>query len=526
MKLSKKLIAGLLASVAIFTAGCGGGDKAANDKAAVSFVLNSEPASLDPAVTYGLGESTVELAMYEGLTRMDDKNQPQPALAESWEVSADGTVYTFKLREGITWSDGTAITANDFVYSWLRALSPELATSNAYMLFNIKNGEEYNSGKVQADAVGVKAIDDRTLQVELTGPAPYFLGLTAFHCFYPVPKALAEKDQTAWASNGEGLLSSGPFKVVSWNHSNEIVLEKNDKYWNAADVKPQTVKMPISESNTTALTLVENGTADMMLQPPSADEKRLRDSGLYQVYPQLGTSYYVFNVKKAPFDKLEVRKALALAIQRQQLIDNVVKNGAKPAYAFVAPEIMANDKDFREEGGNLAVEDIEAAKAALKASGYNNEPITLLTNNSDTNKMLAEAVQAMWKANLGINIELTSQENKVFYDSREHGEYQIACANWIADFADPINFLQVFSDAVNDAQYHNPVYDGLIKQIMQENNPAVRNQLMHQAEKILFDDCVLIPIYYTSNPAAVNSKLKGLITSPMGTIDFIHVYKD
>ena len=299
---------------------------------------------------------------------------------------------------------------------------------------------------------------------------------------------------------------------------------KNEKYWNAAAVKPATLRMPISESNSTRLNLVESGMADMMLAPPTADEKRLAEAKMLKIYPQLGTSYYVFNVQKAPFNNKEVRKAFALAFERQNLLQYVVRGGKTPAYAFVSPAIFTNGKDFRAEGGNLIKEDVTAAKAAL-AKAYKGEPVTILYSNTEMNRMIAEAVQAMWKKNLGITVELMNQEKKVFFDSREHGNYQVACADWIADFADPINYLQVFSDEANDAQYHNPAYNKLIQKILQEADADKRIALMHQAEKMLFDDYVLIPIYYTTNTAVLNPQLQGITVLPMGPIDFINAYR-
>lgn len=520
-----KLFFSLFCICCLFLAsGCGSKQATAIPKDALSYVLDSEPSTLDPVMTFSLTESTLELALYDGLTRIDAHNRPQPALAQSWTLSPDGLTYIFKLRPQIQWSDGTPITAEDFVFSWLRALAPTTASSNAYMLYNIKNAEAYNSGKAKATDVGVQALDKQTLKVTLAAPAPYFLELTSFHCFYPVPKHKLAQSTQAWGSNEQDLVSSGPFKLVHWNHGNEITLVKNEKYWNAAAVKPNYLRLPISSSNSTRLNLVESKMADMMLTPPTADEERLAKSGLLHIFPQLGTSYYVFNVQKPPFNNKEVRKAFALALQRQDLLKYVVRGGSTPAFAFVPPTIQANNVDFRQEGGNLITEDIPAAQATLQQA-YKGEPITLLFDNSDRSRMIAEAVQALWKKNLGVQVALTNQESKVFFDSREHGNYQVACANWIADFADPINFLQVFSGSTNDAQYHNPAYEKIIKNILAETDVTKRTQLLHQAEKILFDDYVLIPIYYTAQTAVMNPALQGVTVLPMGPIDFINAYR-
>ncbi len=515
----------LLLCLTWFITGCDNEPKY-NPDTTISMALSSEPSSLDPAMTYGLSESTVELAIFEGLTRLDEHNIPQPALAERWEITPDGLTYTFHLRQNIKWTDGTPITAHDFVYSWCRALNPDTGCGNSYMLFNILNAEEYNSGEATEAEVGLKALDDQTLQVTLKEPAAYFLNLTAFHAFYPVPKHIVDNAPDTWASNSNTIVGCGPFKIIKWAHASEIILERNETYWNSEIVKSDHIKMPISESRSTRLTMLESHLTDLIIDPPAADEERLTQKGLYKTTPMLGTSYYVFNVTKPPFDKVEVRKAFAMSIARQDLIDKVIKNGKKPAYTFVPPGITVDNKDFISESGHLIEEDVQQAQKLLKSSGYNGEPITILYNTSEVNKAISEAIQAMWKTNLGVEVELTNQETKVFYDSREHGQYQVAIANWVADFADPLNFLDVFSDKTNDAQYHNPAYNQLMALAHKEINPHKRLEYLHQAEKMLFDDCVIIPLYYTNQVLVVNPAFKDYICSPMGTIDLIKAYKE
>ena len=211
----------------------------------VSYVLEAEPSRLDPAMTTALAESNTELQIFEGLTRLVD-DVPQPALAKSWDISDDGRTYIFHLRDGIEWSDGTPITAGDIEYSWKRVVNPDVASENAYMLFCIDKAEDYFKKKASADEVGVKALDDKTLEVRLKEPTSYFLNLTAFHCYYPVPRKLVEEKPDTWAADAEGMVSSGPFKIVSWNHSSEIKLVKNERYWDADAVKLSHIDLPIS----------------------------------------------------------------------------------------------------------------------------------------------------------------------------------------------------------------------------------------------------------------------------------------
>ncbi|MDO4204477.1 MAG: peptide ABC transporter substrate-binding protein [Selenomonadaceae bacterium] len=516
----------LLLPLLLLIAGCGGSRYSSAPKDTVSMVLSSEPSTLDPAMTYGLAESNVQVELFEGLTRLDEKGVPQPALAERWDISPDGRTYTFHLRPGICWSDGTPITADDFVYSWQRVLDPKVGCGNAYMLYPILNAEEYNTEEAKTESLGLKALDPTTLQVVLKNPTAYFLDLTAFHVFYPIPKHIAAKASDTWASNYETIVGCGPYTITRWVHSSEIVLMKNEKYWNKDNVRSSCIIMPISETKSTRLTIVESGQADLMLDPPSADEDRLKEKGLYRVEPILGTTYYVFNVTKPPFDNPLVRKAFALAVSREDMVKTIIRNGRSAAYGLVPPGMMTAGRDFRQEGGQLMKDNAVLAKEFLAKSGYKDEPVAILYNTNEMNKAVAESIQDMWKDVLGVNAALTNQETKVFYDTRENGDYQVATTNWVADFADPANFLEVFSDKTNDAQYHDPEYEAIIAAAQQEIDPAKRLAILHKAEKKLFDDCVIIPLFHSSQPMVVHPAFKGFFCSPMGIIDLTHAYRE
>lgn len=520
----KKLWILLMCLLMLVLSGCG---TEKNDT--VSYALEAEPASLDPAMTTGLTEANVQAELFEGLTRLDRDNQPQPALAERWDISPDGKTYTFHLRPGITWSDGTPITAHDFVYSWMRVIDPAVASPNAYMMFIIDGAEAFSKKQGSAEDVGIKAPDDRTLQVRLKNPTAYFLNLTSFHCYYPVPEALVRANPDTWAANAGGFVGCGPFTLEKWIHSSEITVKKNPAYWDAGHVRSDYLDFPISESQSTRLTLVESGQANMMVEPPPAEQQRLESLGLYQVAPYLGTYYYVFNTQKAPFDDVRVRKAFALAMEREGLVKHIVRGRKEAAYAWVPPGMKnpATGQDFRKEGGNLQEENAEQAQQLLKEAGYDesHQPeVTILFNTNEMHKAVAEAVQAMWKKNLGVQVELTNQEAKVYLASRTQGNYQVARASWVADYADPMTFLDVFADEDNDAQYHNEAYLDRVRKAKEEKDPGLRMQYMHQAEQILFDDCVLIPIYYTTQPFVVQPYVKGYHWSPLGLIDLKEAY--
>lgn len=520
------VLAVMLSGFVLFSAGC----STVTKPDTVIYVLEAEPSSLDPAMTTTLPENDTELQLFEGLTRLDEQDDPQPALAKSWDISADGKLYTFHLRKGIKWSDGTPITAQDFEYSWKRVVDPDTASENAYMMFPIENAEAYFNRKATADEVGVKALDEHTLQVRLTYPTVYFLNLTAVHCYYAVPQKLVEAHPQTWASDAKGMIGSGPFKITKWIHSSEIDFEKNENYWDAKSVRLSHMEFPISDSQATRLMLVESNQANITVEPPPADQTRLEKAGLYKVAPYLGSYYYVFNVTKPPFDDVRVRKAFALSVQREALVRHIIRGQKQAAYAWVPPGLKnpATGKDFREEGGNLTTEDAVQARKLLKQAGYDTDhplpEITILFNTNEMHKAVAESLQAMWKNALGVQVSLMNQESKVFMATRSKGDYQIARASWIADYIDPMNFMEVFSDEENDAQYHNKAYNEWIRQAKETNDPAVRMADLHRAEQILFDDCVIIPIYYTTQPYVAQPYVKGYHWLRLGLVDFKKAY--
>lgn len=527
-----KIISPKLILISIFIvysfliSGCS--DEAMTDDT-VRYALESEPSTLDPAKSTALSESNVELALFEGLTRLDEHEQPQPAAAKSWDISPDGTEYTFHLRDNLLWNDGTPLTAHDFEYAWKRVLDPQTASENAYMMYPLNNGEAFFKQEVSADQVGVKALDDKTLYVKLKAPITYFLNLTAFHTYYPVPRHVVEKDPEIWAANDK-IVSNGPFILTHWIHSNQLQFIKNDKYWDKDKVKLENMQWPISESQSTRVSMVESGQANITVEPPISEQERLTKEGLFKMSPYLGSYYYSFNTQKAPFDNPLVRKAFSMAVDREKLVNNVIKGGKEPAYAWVPPGLTnpITKQDFRREGGNLVEYNPQKARELLSEAGYPNgeglPPIIILYNTNEMHKAVAEVIQAMWKENLNVNVELLNQESKVYLDARNTGNFQVARASWIGDYADPMTFMDVYLDENNDGQYHNPLYNDLIRKAQNTNNQEIRMQAMHEAEKILMDDAVVLPIYYTTQPYIAQPYVKNYRWSILGTIDFKEAY--
>ena len=498
----------------------------------IRYSVGAEPQTLDPRKSTGLPEATVEAQIFEGLTALDGTDVPIPAAAERWTVSPDGLTYTFTLRANACWSNGDQVTAQDFLYAWTTALSPDLASEYAYQLYYIKNGEAYNKGTAAADSLGIKVLDEKTLEVTLETPTAYFLSLLSFHTYYPVHRKTVQANPN-WAADAKTIIGNGPFIITAWIHNSRIDFAKNPFYWDTSKVKMNKLEFIITESSATELAMFENNQIDIGDNPPPSEFPRLLTNKLLKITPYLGTYFFSFNVTKAPFDDVRVRKAFSLAIDREAIINNITKGGQQPALAWVPYGLPdANPAhDFRQTGGDyLKSNDIASAKQLLAAAGYPDgkgfPEVTLIYNTNEMHKAIAEAVQEMWKKNLGVSITLSNQEWKVFLDNRHKGYYQIARHGWIGDYADPMTFIDMFmSDSGNnDAQYNNPAYDSLVRLAKSAHDPAIRMKAMHDAEALLFDDAVLAPVYFYTRLMMVKPNIKGYSRSVLGTLYFKEAY--
>lgn len=495
----------------------------------LKYNLGAEPATLDPHLSTGIPESTVEYNVFEGLTRYDEANNPVPACAESWSISKDGLTYTFKIRKGAKWSDGSPVTADDFVYAWQRLLDPKTASEYAYQGYYIKNGEAINSGKVKdLDKLGAVAKDANTLVVTLESPTGYFLGVLAHTSMLPVKKAAVEKGE-GWATKPATLIGNGAFKLKSWEHNSALTLVPNPEYWNAKSIKLDQVDVTLIDSQNTALTMFETDQIDYTDNIPVAEMGRLRKEGKVKIGSYIGTYYYMFNTKKAPFSDVKVRKAFAYAIDRGAITEFITKGGQLPAMAFV-PGGMADAKkgaDFRAVGGTYFKDnDVAAAKKLLKSAGFEGgkglPPISILYNTSESHKKIAEAVQELWKKNLGAAVTLKNQEWQVYLDSRNAGAFEVARAGWIGDYPDPMTFLDMWTtgNGNNDTGWGNKRYDKLIDQAKSTADQATRVKAMHEAEDILMAEMPVMPIYFYTLPYLQKPWVQDLLKSSLGYTDF------
>ncbi|ASA23568.1 peptide ABC transporter substrate-binding protein [Paenibacillus donghaensis] len=504
--------------------------------------LSSEPPTFDPAQAQDNQAHTVLKLMYEGLTNMNDETgQPEKGIADNWEVSADGLKYTFKLRDA-QWSNGDAVKASDFVYAWKRVLDPKAVSPApyAYQLYYLKNAESYNleKGVTDFNEVGVKAIDDKTLEVTLENPTPYFLGLLSFYTYYPVHPSIEGNEK--WATNKDTMIVNGPYTLTEWTTGQSIEVTKNDKYYDKDKIKLSKIDMTLVNSGATELLSYKSGELDRAGNPngeiPTEQlpvvAKELPDEfnskGIASVY------YYQFNVTEKPFTNAKIRKALAMSISRQPLIDKVTLGGQFPAYGYVPKGIVGVEKEFRDEVQDTAyfTEDFAEAKKLL-AEGMQEEgmttlpPVTLIYNTNENHKKIALAVGDMWKTNLGIDVKLENQEWASFIENRQNLNYQVSRAGWVADYNDPMTFFDMWvtGGGNNTTGYANPEYDKLIAEAKASSDNKLRNEKFAAAEKMLIqDDMVIMPIYYYTGNSLTKPYLKGVTVDFSGAVDYRYAY--
>ncbi len=471
----------------------------------------TEPTDLDPQIINSQQDFNIVIALLEGLAQYDPKTcLPVPAVAERWEVSADNLTWTFHLRDTARWSNGDPVTAHDFVYAYQRGLSPGLAAEYAYMLFALKNGEAYYEGKVKDFAeVGAKAADDHTLVLQLGHPVPYLPKLVCHSMWYPVHRATIEKfgkiDQrgTLWTRPGN-YVGNGPFVLAEWKPNQIIRVTKSPTYWNRDHIRLNAVNFYPIEDNTTEEAMFRTGqlhiTSTMPIEKIAVYKHDPKLAGYLSQYTMLATYFFRFNVTKPPLDDVRVRRALAYAINRREMVDRVTLGGQLPAGHLTPPDT----------GGFTATANVPSdparARQLLADAGYPGGAkfphLELLYNTNEGHRKIAEALQQMWRRELGISITLVNQEAKVQSDTMRQGNYQIARYAWIGDYLDPSTFLDIMTgdSGNNQTGWKNAEYDRLIAAAGQTGDEATRFKCYQQCEQILADECPIAPLYfYTRN---------------------------
>ena len=472
----------------------------ADHRADLVFLNGAEPETLDPAIITGQPEGRIVNALFEGLCAYDENGQPSPGVAESWEISPDAKTYTFHIRPNAKWSDGSPLKASDFVDSWYHTLKPETASQYNYQLYPIKNAQAFAEGKIATfSEVGVHAVDDLTLRVDLENPTSYFLQLCAFPTLHPLPVDLIKRVGDDWVKPAN-IISNGAFTLETWRINDKIRLRKNAQYWDSANVALETIDvLPISDANV-AFNFYASGLADLMmdkgLAPPALLED-LKKRPDFHAAPFLGIYFLRYNCERGPFKDERVRTAFSLAVDKKRIVDKITRAGELPASGFVPPGIPG----FHGTDG-LPFDPAQAARLLAEAgfpAGKGFPNVNYLYSKSELNEAIAVELQNMWRDSLGVNVNLVRQEWKVYLNSLSLLDYDIARSSWVGDYADPNTFLDMFltGGGNNRTGWSSTAYDTLLATASRELNPSRRFEILREAEDLLVKNAIPVcPIYY------------------------------
>jgi oligopeptide transport system substrate-binding protein len=534
----KTLLFGLFIVTALVLSGCKPKETRADRSAAEGILLmgnGTEPSRLDPHLATGVPENHILSAILEGLIAYHPTNDslPEPGMAESWDKNEDASVWTFHLRDA-KWSNGDPVVADDFVYSWKRMLTPDLGAEYAPNLFVIKNAEAYFNGDLKDfSEVGVKAIDEKTLEVSLIGPTPYFLNMLKHYSFYPVnPKSVESMggitDRMGLWTRPENYVCNGPFKLQEWSTNKIIRVVKNPTYWDADKVRLNAIEFyPIDNSSTEETTFLA-GQLHITNNIPQSKipyymQKR-RDVGHFE--PYLGVYFYRLNVTKAPLDNPLVRKALNYSIDRSIIAKYVTGAGETPAYGFTPPGMMGYDTPH-------AVDyDPEKAREFLAKAGYPNgegfPTLEILINTDEAHRKIAEVLQQKWAEELGIHVDILNQEWKVYLESQSKLDYDISRSGWIGDYMDPSTFLEMWTtgNGNNYTGWSNASFDDIIAASRLSPNQEDHFEKLREAEKLLLEELPIIPVYWYTTKRLIDPRLMGYYPKLLDNHPYKYMYFD
>ena len=484
--------------------------------------IQAHPQSIDPILNIGIHGAPIIEACFEGLVKVGYDSQFYPGIAKSWEVSEDKKVYTFFLRES-RWSDGKALTAHDFVDSWVRALQPESGAPYADQLFVIKNAEAFHRGKVSRSELGVKAVDDRTLEVKLMSPVPYFLDLVGFYTFFPTPKHVIDAHGDSW-TNPENIVCNGAFFLSRWEMNHVIEVKRNRSYWNDSNVKLNVGQFFPIESLVTQHNSFKAGTLDITAQvPPTSIESYRREMeenpnspSPLKTEPGLVTYFIRFNTTKAPFSDSRVRRAFNKVVDREAIVKNVLKAGETAASQFTPVKIGQYEFKGTRLNPRPTKQDFEEAKKLLAEAGYpdgkNFPTVNYIYNTHESHRNIALALQQMWKHGLNVHVNLFNQEWKVYLSKLLQLDYSMARAGWVADYDDPKTFLDMFTtdSPNNQTGWSNKAYDEYILKASNTGDQTQRLEYFQQAESLLLSEMPVMPLYVYALNHLVSPKVKML----------------
>lgn len=501
----------------------------------LSVQVGPDPETIDPALNSAVDGGNMLLHSFECLLAVDENGQLVPGQAESWETSEDGLTWTFHLRDGLKWSDGSDLTANDFVYSWKRVCDPMVAAPYAETVLSMVEGYD-KAIEGDLDALQVAAQDDNTLVVTLSTPCSYFGSLAAFATLSPVQEATVTANGDAWATSAATYISNGPFYVSEWVPGSYIMMTKNPYYWNADAIKLDGIKWNLIEDSNAAYSAYQTGEVLMIKSVPTEEIPSLKDSADFHVDPIIGTYYLSLNLERDAFKDARVRKALSLAIDRDYVANTLMQGTYSPADNFMGPGWIDMDgKQFKDNanGGQSYIDvnnyeaDLEEAKQLLADAGYPDgegfPSISYTTNDAGYHKVVAEYLQQAW-AQLGIDLQVDIVEWASFTPMRRNGDFDVARNGWVGDYTDPSNMLELFysTNGNNDGKFNNADFDAAIDLSRTTLDSAERSKALHTAEDILMEETGCIPIAYYNDFWLQSEKITGSWHSPNGFWYFMY----
>ena len=546
------IVAALAIAGAMALSGCGGsksggdgtksGDttQTAAGKKILTIQLGPDVESIDPALNSAVDGANYILFAFDNLLKMDKDGKVVPSLAQKYEVSDDQLTWTFHLRDGLKWSDGSALTANDFVYSWQRLVDPNVAAPYAQTVLGMVEGYDDAVGKPDADGnttvdpdptkLKVEATDDKTLVVHMAKPTPYFDKLAAFASLSPVKKDVVEANPDGWSIDPKTYISSGPFKLTEWQPGSYLMFEKNENYWDADSIKLDGIKCLLMQDQNAAFSAYESGDALMIKDVPTQEIDSLKSRADYHIDPILGTYYLDLNNTLDEFKDSRVREALSLALDRKYISETITSGTYTPASGFVSEGVTdwngtAWQDNITDKSAYINIDDHAAnlakAKELLKEAGHENgaglPDIVYSTNDQAYHKKIAEYLQQAW-GELGLKVDVNIVEWKSFTPQRRAGNYQVARDGWVMDYNDPSNILELAltGNGNNNAKYSNPEFDALMGKAATEKDPQTRFGYLHQAEDFIMKDTAMVPLLYYNDFYLQSDKITGSWHSPDG----------
>jgi oligopeptide transport system substrate-binding protein len=521
--LSVSLLAGVLTGCSSNSEQDSGKETEGKDEQILNLVLGDELPTMDISKATDNLAFTLFSNVNEGLVRLDKNGKATPGLAEKWEISPDGLTYTFHLRDGIKWSNGDPVTAHDFEYSWKRTLNPDTGAQYAFMVAWVKGGQAYNDGKGKAEDVGVKALDDKTLQVTLENPLPFFIEQMAFPTFFAQNQKFVEAAGDKYGSEADKILYNGPFKMTEWVHEQSVKLVKNENYWDKDKVKLQQVNYQIVKDSNAAINLYEAGQVDRapLLRDHVDNYKGKPD---YSEQPELASGYLSYNQSVKALQSAKVRRALTWAVDWETFADVIYHNGSKAPTGFT-PFGTSDGQggDFAKNVGDLLKlkENRPKAKASLeeglKELGLESFPkLKLMVDEGDVGRKSGEFIQEQWRKNLGIEVEIEPLPFKLRLQKSKQHDFDIALGVWIADYNDPMTFLDLFvtGGGVNYGQWSNAEYDALIKKAQNEPDPKKRMAILEDAERLLIKEMPIGPTNFRARAYVTKPYVKNFVWRP------------